>query len=273
MPYLLAAHANDAVYMPSLLYALGPALTGPSGDAEGETWGLGYYADHRPLIIKKPSEILTERTAFHLAKEVRSRTIVASAQRSAVRDQAPPFRFRRWLMTYTGDVTPLSQLQGLITEKLPSFLRTELGGGTAGQLLFAMMLAELYRGGELEKPVGDPGAIHDAVCRTADAVKTLSSEAEGGPVQLGFVVTSGRGLNAASVGAPLYWMIRAGLERLPEGPPDPALTDFKEVAAALKRFKAVVVARHIETGATEWSPLNDASLRVTDELAADIVAI
>ncbi len=271
MPYLLAAHANDAAYMPALLYALGPALTEPEGEAEGETWGVGYYADHRPLIIKKPSELLIKRTAFDLAPEVRSRTLVASAQRSSARDQAPPYRFRRWLMTYTGHVEPLAELKGLIAEKLPSFLRTELGAGTAGQLLFAMLLAELYRSGGLENPFGDPVGIHEAMRRAADAIHRLSSEADGGPVRMGFVVTAGRGLHAVSVGEPLYWMIQAGLERLPEGPPDPALTDFKQVATALKRFKAVVVARYIEAGAADWSPLNNASLRVTDELVADII--
>ncbi len=272
MPYLLAAHANDATYMPSLLHALGPVLRSPLGEAEGETWGVGYYADHRPLIIKKPAEILTERTVFGLAPGVQSRTLVASAQRTATRDQAPPYRFRRWLMTYTGNVEPLADLQGLIAEKLPSFLRTELGAGTGGQLLFAMVLAELYRGGALDGPLGDANVIHDAVRRAADAVRGLSSETEDGPVQAAFVLTPGRGLHAASLGSTLHWKIQAGLERLPEGPPDPALTDFKQVAAALKRFKAIVVARHIETGAADWSPLSDASLRVTDELSADIVA-
>ena len=272
MPYLLAAHANDATHMPSLLYALGPMLKAPIGEAEGETWGVGYYADRRPLIIKKPAEILTERTVYGLASEVRSRTLVASAQRSATRDQAPPYRFRRWLLTYTGDVEPLGRLKGLIAEKLPNFLRTELGAGTAGQLLFAMVLAELYRAGALDGPLPEPNVVHDAARRAADDIRGLSSEAEGGPVKAAFVLTPGRGLHVASMGASLYWKIQAGLERLPEGPPDPALTDFKQVAAALKRFKAVVVARHIETGAPDWSPLTDASLRVNDELNADIMA-
>ena len=271
MPYLLAAYANDAAHMPSLLYALSPSLSAPVGEAEGETWGVGYYADHRPLIIKKPAEILTERTVFGLAREVRSRTLVASAQRTATRDQAPPYRFRRWLMTYTGDVEPLTRLQGLIVEKLPSFLRTELGAGTGGQLLFAMVLAELYRAGVLEGPLPDSAAIHDAARKAAETIMGLSSEAENGPVEAGFVLTPGRGMYAASMGAHLSWKIQTGLERLPEGPPDPALTDFQEVAAALKRFRAVVVARHIETGAGDWSPLKNASLRVTDELNADIV--
>ena len=272
MPYLLAAHANDATHMPSLLYALGPMLRPPVGEAEGETWGVGYYTDHRPLIIKKPAEILTERTVWGLAPEVRSRTLVASAQRSATRDQAPPYRFRRWLLTYTGTVEPLGELKGVIAEKLPNFLRTELGAGTPGQLLFAMVLAELYRDGALEGPLPEAQTIHDAVRRAADGIRRLSSEAEGGPVEAGFVLTSGRGMHAASMGAPLYWKIQAGLERLPEGPPDPALTDFKQVAEALKRFKAVVVARHIEMGSSDWSPLSDASLRITDELKADIVS-
>ncbi|MEL7369163.1 MAG: hypothetical protein AAFN74_09650 [Myxococcota bacterium] len=271
MPYLLAAHVNDAGYMPSLLYALGPTLRTPGGEAEGETWGVGYYADRRPLIIKKPAEIMADRTVFGLAPKVLSRTLVASAQRSAVRDQAPPYRFRRWLLTYTGDVSPLERLQGLIVERLPSFLRTELGSGTGGQLLFAMVLAELYRAGLLENPVEDFNATHDAVRRAADGIRGLSSEAENGPVQAGFVLTPGKGMHAASIGASLHWKIQAGLERLPEGPPDPSLNDFHEVAAALKRFKAVIVARHIERGASDWSPLTDASLRINDEVTADIV--
>ena len=89
MVYLLAAIANDSEYTPALLYALGAELAVPPSPADSdEIWGIGYYADNRALIIRKPAEL-----PQHVAKIV-VRARVARVQRHDARKRGRgPFRF------------------------------------------------------------------------------------------------------------------------------------------------------------------------------------
>lgn len=241
MVYLLGTIANDADHMPSLLWALANELEPPPGDPK-ETWGVGYYADDRALIIRKPAELLERRSAFQLAPEVMSRIVVAAAHTGASREHSPPFRFRRWLFAFNGSLDPLLGIKGKVLDKLPDFVRTELREATGGELAFGMLLAELHRANLLDDPTAEGAALSGALHRTVDTIGRLVAESGAAGVQASYVVTNGRLLLVARAGVPVAWKLQQGLEALPDGPPDPALTDFKQIAAALKRFRAVVVA-------------------------------
>jgi predicted glutamine amidotransferase len=257
MVYLLATIANDADYMPAHLYALKSELA--AAEAAGpEHWGVGYFADDRALIIKKPSEILSDRSAYELAPEVRSRVVVACAEEDGVRDSAPPFRFRRWLFGCAGDLSPLGAIRQRIVDHLPDFVRTELDHKGAGELAFAMFLAELYRTGRLDDPLATQQSLAQGLGTTADTIRGLVAEAQA-DVQAAYVATNGRSVMVTAAGIPLAYRVVEGLERLPDGPPDPTMTDFKEVATALKRFRAVVVAAHVPQGRPGWTPIAEST--------------
>ena len=87
---------------------------GAEASVPGETWGVGYYAEERALIIRKPAELLATRTVYELASNVQSSVVLACVHRGAeTREQAPPHRFRSWLFGYTGDLAPLQPLREL----------------------------------------------------------------------------------------------------------------------------------------------------------------
>lgn len=257
MVYLLATLANDADYMPSLLFALSGDLSVPELGSAPEAWGVGYYADGRALIIRKPAEILTQRSAFELAPKVQSRILMTCARAGGIGEHTPPFRFRRWLFGHAGNLAPLAELRSKILDRLPDFIRTELGEASGGELAFGMFLAELHRTTLLDDASADPAVLGAALGRTADTIRRLSTESGAGPVEAAYVASNGRAVMASRAGVPLYWKVQEGLEALPEGPPDPAMTDFKQVAAALKRFRAVVVARHVASGRSGWSEIEE----------------
>lgn len=262
MVYLLATIANDADYMPAHLFALRSELAAP--DAKGpEHWGVGYFADDRALIIKKPSEILSERSAYELAPEVKSRVVVTCAEEDGIRDAAPPFRFRRWLFGCAGDLTPLDQIRQRIVDRLPDFVRSELDQKSAGELAFAMFLAELYRTGRLDDPLATQASLAQGLGATADTIRGLCAEAQA-EIQAAYVATNGRSVMVSNAGIGLAYRVVEGLEQLPDGPPDPAMTDFKEVAAALKRFRAIVVAAHVPDGRPGWTPIAEGSTLLVD---------
>jgi glutamine amidotransferase len=261
MVYLLAAIANDAEYTPALLYTLGAELAVPEPPPDSdEIWGIGYYADNRALIIRKPADILPKRSFYELSPSVTSRVVLATIERDPPSlEKSPPYRFRRWLFASTGDLAPLANLADRIQDKLPDFVRTDAVTKGGPGIAFGMFLAELHRGGLLDDPLATPQTLAEALGRTSQTIARLSTEANQNPVAASYVATNGKHLLLAGGGVPIFWKEQRGLESLPDGPPDPALTDFKQIAEALKRFRAIVVARDVGS-VSGWNAIESGEL-------------
>ncbi len=255
MEVLFATLANDAEYLPALLHALGSQVAVSQEGASKEAWGLGYYADERALIIRKPAGLLGERSLYRLAPETRSTIMLAAAVGVQRQVLAPPFRFRNWLFGCSGDLSALETLKHQIIEGLPDFLREDLREANGAKLAGAMFLAELHRSSLLDDPLGDAEGYRKALGTAVDTINRLSPEAGGAEAQAAYVASNGRILLAESSGRPLLIKQQIGLEALPEGPPDPALNDFKQIAEALKRFRAWSVSLSAE--GEGWTPLPD----------------
>lgn len=255
MVYLLATVANDAEHMPSLLHS----LRGMGVDVDGAnlTWGLGYFADRRALILRRPSSILPEQTAFAMAPEVRSRTVMACARPEKHQLDAPPYRFRNWLFGYVGDLSSLGALQSQVEGKMPDFIREVLGDAHGGRLAHAMFLTELKRAGMLTDGPVDPEALKTALSTTLDTLERLVPEASpGAALDTAFAVSNGRFLAVTATGRTLYERSLEGLEGRSDGPIDETLHDFKQIAESLRRFRARVIAFHPQRPEGEgWKPI------------------
>lgn len=257
MVHLLASIANDAEYMPALLYALRREVRVPDQPVPNETWGVGYFADRRGLIVRKPASILEERSTYGIGRGLRSHILMASARSEADRADAPPFRFRRWLFGYTGDLGPLGRLQAQLAPKLPAFVRDTLGDEHGGRLAHAMFLTELHRSGLLEDPLAEPVQLGAALERTVETLARLAPEAGVDPIEASFVASDGRIVVVTRAGRPLWMRDVQGLDQLPDGPVDETLHDFKRIADALKRFRAQVVTLHVTDEARpRWTRLD-----------------
>jgi predicted glutamine amidotransferase len=245
---LLAAIANDADHMPSLLYALRAPLSTPAPEA-GDVWGLGYFAQDRALIIRKPGSLLSERSFLELGPEAHSRVLLASVEDGTVPlHQAPPHRFRGWLFASVGSLAGLEPLRSRIEDKLPGFIRSELGGASASELVFAMFVRELHERALFGDGLSQ-GPLHaEALARTGATLGALCAEAGVEVPAVSFAATNGRTVIVSRPGGgpPVSWRHVRGLEALPDGPPDPARTDFLQVVTGLKRFRAAVFASRVE---------------------------
>jgi hypothetical protein len=254
MVHLVATLANDADHMPSLLYALRNEVVLPEKAAPGEVWGVGYYAEDRALIIRKPAELLTARTVFELAPNVQSSTVLACVKREAKAvEQAPPHRFRSWLFGFSGDLAPLTPLTSRIVDKLPDFVLHEIGDSAGGSLAFGMFVTELHRTGLLADTLATHQAFAQAMQRTVEAVRMLATEAGVAAPSASYVATNGRVVIASRAGAPLFVKTQEGLESSPYGPTDPSLSEFKRLAEALKRFRAIILTQEVAAGRAERS--------------------
>lgn len=255
MVHLLATIANDADFMPAHLHALRGFVQIPEPAASAEVWGVGYFADGRGLIVRKPAALLEERSAYAVAGQLQSRIVFTCARSERAQSDAPPYRFRRWLFGFAGGLEALGPLQGSVADRLPSFVRDVLGDEHGGRLAHAMFLAELHRADLLEDPLADPVQVGAALARTAETLARLGPEAGVSGFEASFVASNGRGVVVSRAGRPLWMREVNGLERLPEGPVDETLNDFKRVAEALKRFRAHVVAGDVAEDASGWTAL------------------
>ncbi|MGF1511913.1 MAG: class II glutamine amidotransferase [Myxococcota bacterium] len=251
--FLLATRANDAIYMPALLHELNAELELGGVEAPA-VWGVGFYNDDRALTIRRPTDAPLQGGLHPLAPDVQTRMLMACATRA--KGGAPgPHRFRRWLFGHSGNLESLNVMRDVIAPKLPDFIRQQLSRGSAGEMAFAMVLAELRRSGVLDDPLAAEADVRASFARGVDAIRGLSREAPEGPVRASFAVANGRHLAVASAGARIAMRVRNGLESLPDGPVDPARTDFSQVVEALKSFRAVVVAS--EARGPGWEALED----------------
>ena len=157
-------------------------------------------------------------------------------------------------------------------DKLPDFVRSELVDRGPGALAFGMFLRELFHAQLMDDPLAEPEAQARALQRTADTIRRLGEEKGGSPVRASYVATRGRSVLVTQAGAPLVYKVQEGLEALPEGPLDPARTDFNRVAEALKRFRAVVVAKKPEAVRPGWRPIDDdTTLAIDSRLEIKVV--
>lgn len=261
MVLLLAAIATDAEHMPSLLYSLRGVMVPPEPKVEGETWGVGYFADGHALTIRKPGELVTARNFYELAGSVRSRVLMALVQRGQSKNlQAPPHRFRRWLFGGVGDLSALNAVRGKIVDAVPDFIRTEVGDQTAGELAFGMFLRELQKRNLLSDPLVDGPSLAEAMKRTTEAMNMLAAEAGIEPPRASFAATNGRTVIVArgKNAPPIHWKRQEGLEMLPDGPIPPSLGDPQQVADALKRFRAVVFGAELKNTPPDWKEIGEA---------------
>src|SRR5262245_35412818 len=193
MVHLVATLANDADHMPSLLHALRNEVVLPEKSAPGEVWGVGYYAEDRALIIRKPAELLTSRSVFELAPKIQSSIVLACVKRDVkALEQAPPHRFRNWLFGYCGDLSSLTPVKNRVVDKMPDFVLPEIGDSSGGSLTFGMFITELHRAGLLADPLATHATLAQAMQRTVDAVRMLATEAGVETPQASFVATNGR---------------------------------------------------------------------------------
>ena len=264
MVQLLAVMATDAEHMPSLLYSLRHVLQCPNAEGS-DVWGLGYYADNRALTKRKPGGLLEDRTFFELASDVRSSVIVASVHGNAKETQhAPPFRFRRWLFSPSGDISALASLRAKILDALPGFIRSEIREASPGELAFGMFLRELHDKGVLDDPTTEGTVLASALSRTNHAMKMLAEEAGIDVPSVNFAATNGRVLLASRRGPALHWRRQEGLEAVPEGPLDDDLHNVQLVVEALKRFRAVIVCAGMDAPSADWTAVPEDAVLWTD---------
>lgn len=220
------------------------------GDA-GEQLGLGYYADDRVLVAKRPAGPGTHDVA-ELARDLRSPTLLALSRQPGVRfeeSESDPFRFRSWVFAMDGEVEGFERVREPLVRGLPDLVSRQLKGTSDREHVFALVLKELKAQGRLDDPTLP--AV-DAARSLAFAIRALDVlTREGGSNRLSSLAvaaTNGRILVAARRGRPLSYALVEGFSSC-----EPCGLDANgggsPGAAAHRRCKAVALATEPLAGA------------------------
>ena len=170
-------------------------------------WGLGYVQGGEVLLVRTPKPSKTPVDLYEAMARVHSDCLIGQAvndSRFAGTDNTPPFRFRRWMFTQTGEAR-VDEAWPALLERIPDYLRRNIKGKTSAELTFHVMLAALH----------DRAAVDDANLPLATTRDTLGAAvrlvgqalADAGVTdKLGNVMASNsRSLIAARLGdEPLY---------------------------------------------------------------------
>jgi glutamine amidotransferase len=250
MGALIAVLQNDANLMACQLRRLGGHAALREPDRLPDAYGYGYYTATEVLLGKRPSGAPTPLTVAQLAGEVVTEALVAHARHATVgnhRDEnTQPFRYRRWLFAHDGTIEGFEALRPALLAALPDHLRRGVQGDTDSEHAFALFLAELRRGGQLDDLDADAPAIGQALGRTVRRIDELSRDVGAQRTStLNFVATNGRVLVATRRGRPLHYALLEGILPCEREGLDLSMKDTDPRIAPHRRVKAVCFATHL----------------------------
>jgi glutamine amidotransferase len=250
MGALIAVLQNDANLMACQLRRLGGHAALREPDRLPDAYGYGYYTATEVLLGKRPSGAPTPLTVAQLAGEVVTEALLAHARYATVgnhRDEnTQPFRYRRWLFAHDGHVEGFEALRPALLAALPDHLRRGVQGDTDSEHAFALFLAELRKGGQLDDLDADAAAIGQALGRTVRRIDELSREVGAQRTStLNLVATNGRVLVATRRGRPLHYALLEGILPCERDGLDLSMKDTDPRIGPHRRVKAVCFATHL----------------------------
>ncbi len=168
-------------------------------------WGLAYSQGGDVLLVRTPKSSQKPVDLAGPLAEIATDCAIGQAatdDRYGGTDNTPPFRFRRWMFSMTGQPV-LDAAAPRLLEHVPEYLRRNLRGRTPGELVFHVFLAMLHDEGSVDDPNLPVAATRRALAATIKLVATEQAKTgvEGG---FGNLVTSnGRSMVATRLDQPL----------------------------------------------------------------------
>ncbi|GIW96108.1 MAG: hypothetical protein KatS3mg110_4149 [Pirellulaceae bacterium] len=148
---LLGIMANKEV---DLRFSLveGPHTLMGMSEWNPDGWGLGWYEDGQPVVVKEPQKAGKSKEFVRRAAEARSLIFVAHVRKGTTgaksMENCHPFQWDRWLFAHNGSVNR-EDLLGLLSEEHHAAIR----GKTDSEVYFHWILQNIEREGDAVKGI------------------------------------------------------------------------------------------------------------------------
>jgi predicted glutamine amidotransferase len=169
-------------------------------------WGLGYAQGGDVLLVRTPkASDKPVDLAAPLADIATDCAIAIAVRDETMRgtDNTPPFRFRRWMFAQSGNLE-LDAAAPRLLDHVPEYLRRNMKGRTASELVFHLFLAMLHDEGAVDEPNVPPPTTRRALAATLKLVAAEQARAAVAAAPLGNIALSnGRSMVLARLDEPL----------------------------------------------------------------------
>ncbi|MCX7944273.1 MAG: class II glutamine amidotransferase [Deltaproteobacteria bacterium] len=150
----------------------------PDPETSFDGYGMGYYNDFRALIFKKPlNKQRLDKSCYDIARDVKSDTFLVHIRIAETGlykiENTHPFRFRNFVFAHIGSIYNFSKIDTKLYFKLPDFLMRNIQGETDSELFFHLILAELFRAGDLDRQDIKGEALINAIVRSIRIIEDI----------------------------------------------------------------------------------------------------
>ncbi len=191
------------------------------GEKHGDGWGVGYFANDEPQLIRRPTAAAESPEFREVAHRVTSPTVLAHVRQASVGERLSanthPFAFGRWLFMHNGTVTGFKHVRPSLLEETDPELGRRIAGTTDSEHVFFWLLSRLVRAGE--NAAGPCVDLRRTAEVLAESIRILDARSQAThPAEhsrLNFVFSDGRVLLASRFKHGLHWC--RPLEKSPAG--------------------------------------------------------
>ncbi len=242
---LLGVMCNNPDRLSCFLYSK-KDIYRPDPEVSYDGYGMGYFNDFRALIFKKPlNRQRLDKSCFDIARDVKSDTLIVHIRIAETGlfkiENTHPFRFRNFVFAHIGSIYNFSKIDTKLFFKLPDFLMRNIQGETDSELFFHLILSELFRTGDLDRPEIKGESIVNAVTRSIKIVEDISGTDNSARCSFTSVISCGDYMVGIAVKEPLYIGRFSSIPDCPLCAKKTKGTDTDILAEQHKNFRAVTL--------------------------------
>jgi predicted glutamine amidotransferase len=182
-------------------------------DRHPNGWGVSFYHDGIPHIIKSPSKAIDDKIFHQVSGVVTSQVVLAHIRNATQGDHSivncHPFQYGRWTFAHNGNIKNFDKHKNKLLDKIPDHIKRYVLGQTDSELIFALILSHIEKNIERE-PSFNLQSMMDAVKMALQDIQriigTLTDHDHAVPTEnyLTFILTDGDNMIAHQGGQPLY---------------------------------------------------------------------
>ncbi|MEQ9500711.1 MAG: class II glutamine amidotransferase [Deltaproteobacteria bacterium] len=235
---------------------------GVQSEKHPDGWGVAYYIDNAPHVMKSVSTALTDQLFQRVSGIVSSETVVAHVRKATQGDlsvlNAHPFQYGRWVFAHNGDIPEFGEVRKTLLNEVAPRLRRFVLGDTDSEVIFFLFLSELQRHGALANNHGTD-EVFAALSTAVERVREICDTKQRGHTSLlTLLATNGATLAATRGGKELYWS--SYKTRCADRDTCPSLSDECEAPTLTGFVNHLILSSEPLGGENVWHELDDGGM-------------
>jgi predicted glutamine amidotransferase len=184
-------------------------------DRNPDGWGVAYYVDDSPHLIKSPNTAITDDLFKKISEIVTSQTVLAHVRKATSGGlnllNTHPFQYGKWAFAHNGNIRNFQQHRAQLITLIHPKLRNYIMGETDSEYLFYIFLSSILNVQKLSGPILElkivVNQIENAIQEIINIIGPLNHHEKDTPQDnyLTFILSDGKMLVGMQGGQPLHY--------------------------------------------------------------------